>query len=36
MFKITSSAQQFLQDQVNREKQTQDEELFVRLSMGIG
>jgi hypothetical protein len=36
MFKITSQAQQFLEEIVNREKQTEDEELFVRLSMGIG
>jgi hypothetical protein len=36
MFKITGSAHQFLDEQVNREKQTENEKLFVRLSMGIG
>ena len=36
MFKLTSQAQLFLQEVINREKQTGDEELFVRLSMGIG
>jgi hypothetical protein len=36
MFKVTSSAYEFLQDQVDKEKQTEEEILFVRLSMGIG
>jgi hypothetical protein len=36
MFKITGSAHQFLDEQVNGEKQTENEKLFVRLSMGIG
>ena len=36
MFKITSQAQRFLLEVVNREKQTDDEELFVRISMGLG
>lgn len=36
MFKITASAQEFLLEQVQREKQNDEEALFVRLSMGIG
>ena len=36
MFKITGNAQTYLVDQVEREKETKDETLYVRLSMGIG
>jgi hypothetical protein len=36
MFKITGNAQQYLLQQVEREKQTEEETLYVRLSMGIG
>jgi hypothetical protein len=36
MFKITESAYTTLEDVIEREKQSPDEELFVRLSMGIG
>lgn len=36
MFKITGSAGQVLLEIVESEKQTPDEELFVRLTMGIG
>ncbi|MDR7001712.1 hypothetical protein J2Y67_004186 [Neobacillus niacini] len=36
MFKITGSAGQVLQKVVDSEKQSPEEELFVRLTMGIG
>ncbi len=36
MFKITGSAGQVLLEIVESEKQSPDEELFVRLTMGIG
>jgi hypothetical protein len=36
MFKITESACTILEDVIEREKQSLDEELLVRLSMGIG
>ncbi len=36
MFKITESADKKLIDIVNNEKVTPDEQLFLRLSMGIG
>lgn len=36
MFKMTASAQSFLQETINKEKQTMDEVLYLRLSMGIG
>lgn len=36
MFKLSGSAHQFLTENVEREKQTSDEDLFVRLSMGVG
>jgi hypothetical protein len=36
MFQITESAHKIIEDIVNREKVTKDEELFLRLSMGIG
>lgn len=35
-FQMTGSAREFLQITVNKEKNTKDEELFLRLSMGIG
>jgi hypothetical protein len=36
MFRITGSAHKFLQELVTKEKKTEDENLYVRLSMGIG
>jgi hypothetical protein len=36
MFKITESAKAFLLEQVEKEKQSEDETLLVRISMGIG
>ena len=36
MFQITQSAYEKLLHTINNEKQTLDEELFLRLSMGIG
>lgn len=36
MFKITGGAHKLLQESVNKEKHTEDEELYLRLSMGIG
>lgn len=36
MFKITESASSILAGVIEREKQTPDEELLVRLSMGVG
>jgi hypothetical protein len=36
MFTITESACTILEDVIEREKQTPNEELLVRLSMGIG
>lgn len=36
MFKISESARTILEDVIEKERQTPQEELFVRLSMGIG
>lgn len=36
MFKVSESACNVLKDVIEREKQTPNEELLVRLSMGIG
>lgn len=36
MFKVTESAYRVLIKTVNNEKKTVDEELYLRLSMGIG
>jgi hypothetical protein len=36
MFIITESTSKILEDVIERERQTPHEELFVRLSMGVG
>ncbi len=36
MFKITESAYHKLADTIQSEKKTEDERLFLRLTMGIG
>jgi hypothetical protein len=36
VFKLTESAYKKLLETVNREKQSPEEQLFLRLSMGIG
>jgi hypothetical protein len=36
LFKITESARSILEEIIEREKQSPNEELLVRLSMGIG
>jgi len=36
MFKLSGKAQEMLMSAVNREKKPEDEQLFVRLTMGIG
>ncbi|MDR6123288.1 hypothetical protein QFZ87_002885 [Bacillus sp. SLBN-46] len=36
MFRITGNAHKILQDSINKEKKTENEILYIRLSMGIG
>jgi hypothetical protein len=36
MFNITNTAHQFLSEVIEKEKQYDEEELYVRLTMGIG
>lgn len=36
MFKLTDSASEIIRSIINKEKNTEDEELFLRLSVGIG